>query len=77
MGRPYTKEAGKQYGEWTVLFRVKSNKRGLAMWRCICNCGTVREVAGSTLRNGSSSGCAVCAAYKREIKKRADLTTTE
>lgn len=43
---------GKQYGEWTVLSYAGNGK-----WTCRCSCGTVRNVPGQDLRNGSSKSC--------------------
>ena len=48
---------GKQFGEWTVLKRAGSDKRGQALWECQCSCGTIKLVVGSTLRNGTSKSC--------------------
>lgn len=45
---------GKQFGYWEVL-EYSGNKK----WKCRCNCGcnTTKDVAGSDLRNGKSTGC--------------------
>lgn len=50
-----TKEmAGQKFGKWLVVgYSVKSRKK----WRCVCDCGTERDVSGSSLRNGSSQSC--------------------
>lgn len=48
---------GKQFGEWTVLERDGSDKRGQALWKCQCSCGTIKSIVGSTLRNGASKSC--------------------
>ena len=49
---------GKRYGRWTVIEKGKS-QHGFAYWLCKCNClrETVREIAGSHLRVGSSTSC--------------------
>ena len=49
--------AGQQFGEWTVLERVENDKRKQAMWKCQCSCGTIKNIVGSTLRNGASKSC--------------------
>ena len=46
---------GKKFGKWTVLRYVEKNK-----WLCKCECGVEKEVAGATLRHGTSSGCIKC-----------------
>ena len=49
---------GQHFGMWTVL--KESNKRdaaGSIMWVCQCQCGTIREVSGLSLRKGKSTCC--------------------
>ena len=48
---------GEKFGEWTVLERSGSDKRGQALWKCQCSCGTIKNIVGSTLRNGASGSC--------------------
>jgi hypothetical protein len=56
---------GGKFGAWTVLsfseFRGESRQRGQgqrrAMWLCQCDCGTVRDVSGPSLRTGISKSC--------------------
>ncbi|MEQ2424387.1 hypothetical protein [Enterocloster hominis (ex Hitch et al. 2024)] len=43
---------GQKFGMWTVLYYVGDSK-----WQCRCDCGTIREVKGVTLRNQSSTNC--------------------
>ena len=53
---------GKTFGRWKVL-EYSGNKK----WKCQClDCGTVRDVAGSDLRNGKSTGCG-CTTNKKRI----------
>lgn len=40
------------FGKWHVL-RYAGNRK----WTCECTCGTVRDVMGTYLRNGRSTGC--------------------
>lgn len=49
---------GKVYGQWTVQEYVGGTPQG--KWRCLCACGTVRNVAGVNLRSGSSTSCGIC-----------------
>lgn len=70
-------EEGKRYGLWRVLFRAGSSKRRVVMWRCICDCGTVKDVAGSDLRNGSSTKCRGCGSRRYLKRFLANLTTSE
>ena len=55
--RGIVNEAGNRYGRWTVIRQAKNGNRRQARWLCQCDCGTMRTVAGSTLRNGSSQSC--------------------
>ena len=43
---------GQTFGDWTVI-EYAGNKK----WKCKCSCGTIRDVSGSDLRNGRSTGC--------------------
>lgn len=55
---------GEKYNAWTVLDRVlDSNKKG-TYWRCQCECGTIKEVAATSLRNGTSKSCGCQKAIK-------------
>jgi hypothetical protein len=47
---------GKSFGKWTVL-KYARFEQGTARWTCKCECGTVREVDGRTLRRGVSTSC--------------------
>lgn len=50
--------AGCTFGDWTVLHRSdKTNRTGQVRWVCRCACGVERDVIGTTLRNGTSTGC--------------------
>ena len=57
---------GKIFGTWEVI-----DYSGDRKWRCrcLCGCNTVKDVAGSDLRNGKSTGCG-----KKSNRKLEDLT---
>ena len=46
------KEHGVPDSKWTVIDYAGNSK-----WNCLCECGTKKEVAGVTLRKGSSKSC--------------------
>ena len=48
---------GLKFGKWTVLGRDTSVHKKNIYWKCICECGTVRSVAGTSLRSGISVSC--------------------
>jgi hypothetical protein len=48
---------GKRYGRLLVLDYIGSNARGVAVYRCICDCGAERIISGGHLRSGHSQAC--------------------
>lgn len=58
---------GRKFNRWTVLECVGRTKSGGALWRCICECGTIRDVDGRTLRDGTSKSCG-CYARERSVE---------
>lgn len=48
---------GKRFGHWTVLERDYSIHKKNIHWVCKCDCGTIRSVAGTSLRSGISVSC--------------------
>ncbi len=48
---------GRVFGRWTAVALAGKVKNGRAAYECRCECGTVRVVAASHLRDGSSSSC--------------------
>lgn len=46
---------GQKFGKWTVLYQVKD--KSSTTWRCKCDCGNEKDVAGRYLRNGQSQSC--------------------
>lgn len=54
---------GMKFGRLTVVERRGSDKSGIAMWLCRCECGNEVVVRGSYLRNGSTTSCGC---YSRE-----------
>jgi hypothetical protein len=61
---------GKRFGRLTVVARAGSsqlcNDQSLAIWRCRCSCGNVKDVAGHHLRRGSVKSCGC---LRRELGK--------
>ena len=49
------------FGKWTVMELAEplKDKRGynITRWKCRCECGTIRDVIGTTLHNGKSTCC--------------------
>jgi hypothetical protein len=47
---------GQKFGKLTVLQRVFTHPKQKA-WRCVCECGNVRDIVGTSLRSGNSQSC--------------------
>lgn len=43
---------GNRFGKWTVLEYV-----GKRHWKCLCDCGTIKDVNADSLRQGRSTSC--------------------
>lgn len=63
---------GQKFGRWTVLEQAPSRNHK-KYWTCQCECGTIREVLGTDLRNGKSRSCG-CLTRESAQKKKKDLT---
>lgn len=50
-------EAGKTYGELTVLERTYREGQTAAYWLCRCSCGQQTTVQGGSLRSGGTRSC--------------------
>lgn len=63
----------KRFGKLLVLEQAGSNERGLALWKCKCDCGNETIVIGASLRNNLVKSCGC---LKKEFNKdqRIDLT---
>ena len=52
---------GQRFGRWTVLERASNktqpNGKQKVMWKCRCDCGTIKNVPSVNLRNGESKSC--------------------
>lgn len=58
MRHNFRDEVGNKYHKLTVLERAPNNKFGHTMWKCKCDCGTIKIIAGSSLRHSTKScGC--------------------
>jgi hypothetical protein len=50
-------ETGNVYGKLTVLEKWQHRGVGRKYWQCICECGTIKFVSQSHLRNGAVVSC--------------------
>ena len=61
---------GNRFGRWTVLERDTSKNKKNIYWICKCDCGTIRSVAGTSLRSGISVSCGCEKDEKTSIRTR-------
>lgn len=56
------------FGYWKVLSRTsKQDKNGNYYWHCQCQCGTQRDVLGSSLTSGKSKSCGCIKSHGEEV----------
>lgn len=48
---------GKKFNKLTVVERLDNAAGGIAVWKCICDCGNITVVRGSNLKNGAVKSC--------------------
>ena len=63
--------SGRTFGRWTVCEKSGNHPRGGAIWRCICDCGTEKNVSGADLRSGRTNSCGC---YMRELSASLNKT---
>lgn len=56
---PRIKDAtGQRFGRLRVVGLSRQDQKGMAIWECVCDCGSTVEIKGSYLREGTKScGC--------------------
>lgn len=69
----YKDMTNQRFGRWLVVSRAENQEDGKARWLCKCDCGTVKEVLGKTLRNNRTKSCGC---YKLEYLKGKDNPQT-
>lgn len=57
MGVPTRDLTGRVFGRLTVIEMAERGPRGLAQWRCVCSCGTVKVVRSNNLIHGGTISC--------------------
>ena len=57
---------GKKFNRLVAIERDGTDKTGSVVWRCICDCGKMVSVRGSSLTNGHAKSCGC---YKSDIKR--------
>jgi hypothetical protein len=57
---------GNRYGRLIVKEQMPSNKYGYRIWKCKCDCGNEKNIAGVNLINGTQS----CGCYAKEQTRK-------
>lgn len=65
---------GKKINRLTVLERATNSSQGKARWKCVCECGNIVVVEGSSLRNGHVKSCGCLQRDRTSETCRIDLT---
>lgn len=63
--------AGQKFGRLTVVALDRIDERSQTVWRCVCQCGNEKLIAGYHLKRGDSNSCGCLSAEitsKRSIK---------
>jgi|GEM_PF-464541 len=64
---------GERFGHWLVLSKDEANTKKNVYWICRCDCGTIRSVAGTSLRGGISVSCGCEKDKKTSIRTRTNV----
>lgn len=57
MARKVEDLTGRRFGRLVVLNREKNNIHGKTMWRCKCDCGTIKTICRNELVRGDTKSC--------------------
>ena len=52
-------KVGQRFGKWTVIGEAQK-KNGYLRYQCRCDCGTIKGIAGSSLKRGTTTRCSGC-----------------
>ena len=65
----YIDLTGQRFNRWLVLSKTPNKKPGTSRWRCVCDCGRIKEeVLYTSLVSGSSQSCG-CLRAETQMKK--------
>lgn len=62
-------QPGMRFGQWSVIAYVSSSRHGDRMFRCLCDCGSIRLVSARELFNGYSLSCGHATRFSGEEKR--------
>jgi hypothetical protein len=47
----------KKFGKLTVIERAENDSKGRTVWKCVCDCGGVKNVRATSLNQGLTRSC--------------------
>lgn len=65
---------GKKFGRLTVIDKGHTDKNGHIYWICKCECGNIKEVSGSSLKEGKTQSCGCLHSEITSALKLIDIT---
>lgn len=66
--------SGVRYGRLVVLKHLPDRTTdGKILWQCLCDCGTIKNVRGSSLKRGDTKSCG-CLQRENAIKQTSKLS---
>lgn len=66
--------SGKRFGKLVVIERAENVGKGIAVWKCLCDCGNVTYVRGSNLKGGAVKSCGCLLHVSRNYTHRMSKT---
>jgi hypothetical protein len=64
---------GQRFGRLVVLNRTRVDGGRNVFWKCLCDCGNIKEVRGRLLKSGNTKSCG-CYALELAYESAEDLT---
>lgn len=58
---------GQRFGRLIVIELADKRTTGRAVWRCKCDCGSIKEIVGTSLTSGNTKSCGC---YNKEIASK-------
>lgn len=65
---------GQRFGRWTVIKKSDIQDKRYIKWTCRCDCGTERDVNGTSLKSGKSLSCGC---LQKEVVRKQGLSNTK
>lgn len=68
---------GLKFNRLEVVEYLRSDRSGKSVWSCLCECGNMTEVRGSSLKNGNTKSCGCYLEdYIDDVKSKRELEKT-